>query len=367
MEAFYAEEIGVGHALLLAKLQPGQQRSALSACFREDWHSGSGKQKRILLPVRNLQFWIDNNILLILKDAPFDKKDGQLAPAAGSCVDNKLLFSDLGKQDACTDPTCYQAKVEAHVAKTIAAKPQLVQISTAYGQQKEGSTTLPRNKYTAIRAEKPSSKEEAKRPEFKTCKFTSEAIVTEGNEKGELRRVCSNPDCPVHHPAKQTNREDAKWKAEQEQRRREEAIANTTGIRVLSAIGAAVPVRLLKRDLQFLLNQIAPLLDEWRLQTLVRQHGIRKDRETDAIDKLFAAFVRRSDEGTLSRLLVESTILLAAARTNAAVVLRDAASIYKVDTDAIALKVKQEFAAKAKAKKTSRQNPSAVTKAKSAA
>ena len=87
VDAFYAEEIGVGHALLLAKLQPDQQQAALSACFREDWQSGSGKQKRILLPVRNLQFWIDNNILLILKDAPFDKKDGQLVPAAGSCVD----------------------------------------------------------------------------------------------------------------------------------------------------------------------------------------------------------------------------------------------------------------------------------------
>lgn len=357
IEAFYAEEIGVGHALLLAKLQPDQQEAALSACFREDWQGGSGKQKRILLPVRNLQFWIDTNILLVLKDAPFDKKDGQLVPAAGSCVDcpkrtghNKLLFSDLGKQDACTDPTCYQSKVEAHVAKTVAAKPQLIQISTAYGQQKEGSTTLPRNKYTEIRAEKPSSKEEAKRPEFKTCKFTSEAIVTEGNEKGELRKVCSNPTCPIHHPVKQTTRDDAKWKAEQEQRRREEAIANTTGIRVLSAIGAAVPVRLLKRDLQFLLNQISPLLDEWRLQTLARQHGIRKDRETDAIGKLFAAFVRRADEGTLSRLLVETILLLAAARTNPAVVLREAASTYKVDTDAIALKVKQEFAAKEKAR-----------------
>jgi ParB family chromosome partitioning protein len=374
VDAFYAEEIGVGHALLLAKLQPDQQQSALSACFREDWQGGSGKQKRVLLPVRNLQFWIDNNILLVLKAAPFDKKDGQLVPASGSCVDcpkrtghNKLLFSDLGKQDACTDPTCYQAKVDAHVAKAIAAKPQLVQISTAYGQQKEGSTTLPRNKYTAIRAEKPSSKEEAKRPEFKTCKFTSEAIVTEGNEKGELRKVCSNPTCAIHHPAKQASRDDGKWKSEQEQQRKQEAIANATGIRVLSAIGAAVPVRLLKRDLQFLLSHIAPLLDEGRLQTLARQHSIRKDRETDAIGKLFAAFVRRADEGTLSRLLVESTILLAAARTNPAVVLRDAAATYKVDTDAIAHKVKQEFAAREKAKKLGKPTPLVAAKTKKAA
>ncbi|MGD0443960.1 MAG: hypothetical protein ABSA39_08485 [Edaphobacter sp.] len=40
VEAFYRDEIGVGHALLLAKLPAKQQEQALSACFREDW-SGS--------------------------------------------------------------------------------------------------------------------------------------------------------------------------------------------------------------------------------------------------------------------------------------------------------------------------------------
>jgi ParB family transcriptional regulator, chromosome partitioning protein len=130
------------------KLQPEQQEQALAACFKEDWSAGGQKAKRILLPVRNLQFWIESNVLLILKLAPFDKRDAQLAPAAGSCVDcpkrtghNKLLFSEMGKQDACTDPACYQGKVDAHVAKTIAAKPKLVQISTAYGQQPSAGAT----------------------------------------------------------------------------------------------------------------------------------------------------------------------------------------------------------------------------------
>ena len=100
---------------------------------------------------------------------------------------------------------------------------------------------------------------------------------------------------------------------------------------------------------------------------MARQHSIRKDRETDAIDKLVAAFVRRADEGTLSRLLVEATILLAAARTNPAVVLRDAAATYKVDTEAIALKVKQEFAAKEKAKKLGKPTPPVAAKTKKAA
>jgi len=54
--------------------------------------------------------------------------------------------------------------------------------------------------------------------------------------------------------------------------------------------------------------------------------------------------------------------MLAAARTNPASVLRDAASTYKVDTDAIALKVKQEFTAKEKAKKANAKAPAKMPK-----
>jgi ParB family chromosome partitioning protein len=375
VEAFYREEIGVGHALLLAKLQPDQQGLALAACFKEDWSAGKQKAKSILLPVRNLQFWIESNILLILKLAPFDKRDAQLVPAAGSCVDcpkrtghNKLLFSELGKQDACTDPSCYSAKVNEHVAKTIAAKPKLVQISTAYGQQKEGSATLPRNSYVEIRTEKPSTKDEAIRPEFKTCKFTTEAIVAEGSEKGELRKVCASPDCPVHHPKKQKTGADAAFKAEQEKSRRAEALAQATGIRTLAAIVAAVPVRLMKRDLLFVVEHVAALLDDRRLEIVARQRGIKKAKDSDSIGKLFAAYLRRSDEGTLGRALVELAILIAVSRHNSAQVLRDAAALYKVDVDALGQQVKQEFAAKEKAqaakKAVAKAKPKPVRKAK---
>jgi ParB family chromosome partitioning protein len=109
VEAFYADSIAVGHALLLAKLPVDQQEQALKSCFKEVYANGD-KPARILLPVRNLQFWIATNVLLILKDAPFNKRDVQLVPSAGSCADcpkrtghNKLLFGDdLGKQgDQC--------------------------------------------------------------------------------------------------------------------------------------------------------------------------------------------------------------------------------------------------------------------------
>jgi ParB family chromosome partitioning protein len=60
--------------------------------------------------------------------------------------------------------------------------------------------------------------------------------------------------------------------------------------------------------------------------------------------------LRHAEESALGGLLVEITILHAATRQNAAQVLRDAATAYKVDADAISLKVKHEFAAKEKAK-----------------
>ena len=372
VDAFYADEIGVGHAVLLSKLPADQQEAALKACFKEVYNNGASKPARILLPVRHLQFWIDSNILLVLKDAPFNKRDAELVPAAGSCADcpkrtghNKLLFGDdLGRQgDRCTDPGCYQAKITAHVAKTIAAKPELVQISTAYGGQKEGSPILPRNKYTAIRDDKPKSKDEAKRPEFKVCKFTTEAIITEGSDVGTLHKVCANPSCPVHHPKQPTSREDEKYKAEQEKQHKEQTIANTTGLRVLAAVSAAVPVRLMKRDLLFAIEKLVSTMDESRVEMLARQHGIRQKRDDGGVQKTLTAFLRRADEGILSRLLVQVSILIAASRGNPAAVLKDAASTYKVDTDAIAAKVRQDFAAKEKAKRAAQPAAKAAKKA----
>ena len=375
VEAFYAEEIGVGHALLLAKLQPAQQEQALTNCFREEWNGVGAKAKRILLPVRHLQQWIEHNVLLLLKQAPFNKRDPQLVPAAGSCVDcpkrtgqNKLLFADVsGNTDACTDPNCYATKLDAHVKAKVAAKPELVQISTAYKQQPEGEKTIPRNKYVEIREEKPDTPEKAKWPEFKTCRYTTEAIVSDGIDKGELRKVCTEPTCPVHHPKKQTPKADASVKAEQEKRRREEALANATGIRVLQSIVSAVPVRLMKRDLVFIAEQMLPLLDEKRQEMVARNRGI-KAKEGESAVKLLTAFIRKADEGTLGKLIVEGVILLSA-RTQAdgGKTLRTAAHVYGVDTDAMALKVKQEFATREKVRRASKPEPKPQSKIKRAA
>ena len=258
---------------------------------------------------------------------------------------------------------CYAAKLDAHVKQTVASKPKLVQISTAYGQPKDGSAAVPRNKYVEIRSEKPTSQKQRDWPEYKTCKFTTEAIVTEGSEKGETKRVCANPDCPIHHARKQKPATDATIKAEQEKRRREEAIAQVTGLRVLSAIGEAVPVRLMKRDLLFVVERLAAILDERRLAIILRQHNLGKPNLADAPAKLLASFLRKSDESTLGRLLVEVAILQTTHSPNdTGKTLREAADYYKVDVAAITSKVKHEFAAKEKAKAAKKATPKPASK-----
>jgi ParB family chromosome partitioning protein len=371
VEAFYAEEIGVGHALLLAKLQPAQQKAAFASCFREDWGGAAGKAKRIVLPVRHLQHWIEHNVLLLLKQAPFNKRDAQLLPAAGSCVDcpkrtgnNKLLFVEWSENESqCTDPNCYAAKVEAFLQKQIATKPELIQISTAYGQQQEGSKIITRSKYVEIKSEKPDTPEKAKWPEFRTCRFVTEAIVSEGIDKGELRKVCAQADCPIHHPKKQPTKADSSFKAEQDKSRREQALANATGMRVLQTIVAAVPVRLMKRDLLFVAEQMLTLLDDKRLEMVARNRGIRA-KEGESSAKQLPAFLRKAEEGVIGKVIVETVILLLASKqADGGKILRAAAQAYKVDTDAIALKVKHEFAAKEKARSAAKIAPKPVPKA----
>jgi ParB family transcriptional regulator, chromosome partitioning protein len=367
-EAFAKDEIGVGHALLLATLQRGEQEQALPACYQDVYGNGS-KPRRVLLPVRHLRDWIEHNIMLDLATAPFSKDDAQLVPEAGACVDcpkqtghNNLLFSEWAGQHGqqCTDPACYQRKIDAYVQQTVTTKPKLVQISTVYGKPADGSSAIPRNKYVEIRQDKPKGKHERDWPEYRTCKYATEAMVTEGTEKGETKKVCINPECPVHHPKRQDPRTqaDAAFKAEQEKRRREEAIAQTTGMRVLKAIGEAIPVRLMKRDLLFLAERLTAMLDERRLSVLIRQHSIGKPKDDAAPVNLLAVFLAKAEESKLGRIVVETVILLAMHdRADTAKLLRDAAQVYKVDVDAISAQVRQEFAAKDKGKSGKKAAP----------
>jgi hypothetical protein len=115
------------------------------------------------------------------------RSQGVLAPAAGSCVNcpkrtgfNKLLFADVRK-DSCTDPQCFRAKVDAHIA-TMETKPELVQISSAWNTR-EGAP-LGRNHYVELQIKKAKANGN---PFQKPCEKMADAIVMDGGNRKRTR------------------------------------------------------------------------------------------------------------------------------------------------------------------------------------
>ena len=88
----------------------------------------------------------------------------------------------------------------------------------------------------------------------------------------------------------------------------------------------------MKRDLLFVVERLAGLVDERRLEIVARQRGIKREKDSDSIAKLFAAYVRRTEESALGGVLVELTILLTATHQQTTQTLNEAAALYKVDT-----------------------------------
>ena len=199
-EAFQQERITASHATLIARLPQDRQKDAFEQCWRKDWQ----EKEPHLLPAKYLSSWIANNVYLPLDEAPFDREDESLNPAAGSCSAcprrsgyNSSLFSDVSG-DQCMDSDCYYVKLSVHVQREVAAKPELVQIETAYRSPKERQRgTLSRNEYTDLEAPK-GDREDGEN--IAPCEASKTAIVVYGDGAGTTRKVCTDPNCSVHHP-----------------------------------------------------------------------------------------------------------------------------------------------------------------------
>lgn len=127
-EAFLADKITAGHAILIARLNPEAQERAFNASYSTDW------QNRVsTMPVAILSKWIQENVLLKLSAAAWRRDDADLIPEVGACNTcpkrtgaNAALFDDIDtRDDRCTDGACYRAKraaFEARKAKEIEEK-----------------------------------------------------------------------------------------------------------------------------------------------------------------------------------------------------------------------------------------------------
>ena len=195
-EAFSAERITASHANLLARLPQETQAEAFEQCWRKDWQETEAH----LLPAKNLSAWIQANLYLSLADAPFNREDPTLNPAAGACVTcprrsgyNTSLFSDV-QGDQCLDGPCYQTKINAHIDREIAARPELVQIENGwrrYSEQRPGA--VQRGHFREI--------EQNDNPDAEPvapCEAARAAIIVYGKRVGTTLTVCIDNNCPIH-------------------------------------------------------------------------------------------------------------------------------------------------------------------------
>ena len=378
-EAFLADEIGVGHALEIAKLPQPEQQRAFDAAFHTVWNGG--KETRILRPVRDLTAWIEQNILLSLDSVPFDKNDEGLLPEAGSCANcpkrtgfNTLLF-DAALQDSCTDRDCFNSKLTRNVERQIAERPKLVQITNEW-KTPGNSTVLGRNQYVALNlSAKSASSKKPLSPYQKPCKHMSEAIVVDGTERGRIAKVCAEPNCPVHFADRrstnpeQTAKEREQRRKELERQKLEATVRHRTLAEVLKRIGAPLDRADLALVASALLNKLEPL----RKELLARRHKLVEGSASEVthpqVQQAIVRLLRQPDEGALSKLLIEIVLLECTDRvpTSDPDLLITTAKRHRVDPDKVRKTVEQEFSAKCAKQNAKRSKAAKKSTTKTAA
>lgn len=117
-KAFFGGKLTFTTALLIARI-PGEDLQ--KKAFTEITQGWQGQ-----MTSRAAADHIQRNYMLRLVEAPFPRHDAGLVPSAGACGDcpkrtgnSPDLFADVTATDTCTDPSCFQSKVDAHKARTI--------------------------------------------------------------------------------------------------------------------------------------------------------------------------------------------------------------------------------------------------------
>jgi ParB family transcriptional regulator, chromosome partitioning protein len=198
--AFYEGKLTVAHALELARLQPADQERALMECFPGHRSSASiaKDRKAEVITVRQLHEWIEREIHLDLKNAPFDVNDAHLLSTAGACSscpkrtgNNPLLFPEIRNKSLCTDPTCYRAKVQALVQLRVeplmkqGKEPAHISSAPYWQVRSKSSSTLYEGQYR--RAEREGE-----------CPHTQAAVIVDGREAGTVLHICADENCKTH-------------------------------------------------------------------------------------------------------------------------------------------------------------------------
>jgi ParB family chromosome partitioning protein len=209
-QAFLSDQITAGHAILIARLTPDDQKEALQHCIqkvdvaegdRDDW-GHKPKMEQSLIPVRALARWIDDDIHRDLGRMPWDMKDEKLVPKAGSCAacpkrtgNTPALFPDVQKDSTCTDRDCFKEKFNTWLDRQIKGlKSQKTKCIVISEEQYNWRLAAIEGRAGVKR------KGEYHEPGKKRCKNLGIGYYWDGKNRGQSVQVCTAASCSVHNP-----------------------------------------------------------------------------------------------------------------------------------------------------------------------
>ncbi len=362
--AFYEGKLTVAHALELARLQPADQDRALMECFPGHRSTASilKDRKAEAVTVRQLHEWIEREVHLDLKNAPFDVNDANLLPSAGACSEcpkrtgnNPLLFPEIRNKSLCTDPTCYRAKIQAlvriRVESLVKEGQKPIQISSApYWQARSKSPdTLYEGQFRRVEREG-------------ECPHTQAAVIVDGREAGTLLHICADENCKTHRQFSHYE-----ISPQEREQRRKLALAirvqKESRSRILQAVRQKLPGELARADFEMV------ALDYFRRQGHDNHHRLFQvygweEKKTKTSwggtsvehEKLAEVQIRAMTTADLNRFLVTCALvpdLYCPGYSSAETLSREAnlmkaCARYKVDASKVTAKVAAELSRKRK-------------------
>ena len=362
--AFYEGKLSVAHALAVARLQPHDQQRALMECFPGHRNTGSILKDRKAEPltVRQLREWIEREIHLDLKHAPFDTEDANLLPAAGACStcpkrtgSNPLLFPEIKNRSLCTDPTCHQAKIQAFVQLRAAPlakngqKPLQISESPSWQVYTKAPNTLYEGQYR--RAEREGE-----------CPSTKVAVIVDGRKAGSVMHVCTDEKCKTHRQFSHYE-----ISPQERQQRRKLALAvrvqKEARARILQAVRAKLPPAIARADFEMVALHYFSRLGHDNHHRLFQVYGWEEKKTKTSWggtsvdhEKLAEARIREMTAAELNRFMVTCALvpdLYCPGYSSAETLPKEAnltrtAARYKVDTSRVTATVTAELSARGK-------------------
>lgn len=363
--AFYDGKLTVAHALEIARLQPHDQDRALMECFPGHRTTGSilKDRKAEALTVRQLREWIEREIHLDLKHAPFDTGDANLLPAAGACStcpkrtgNNPLLFPEIKNRSLCTDPSCHQAKIQAFVQLRVAPlvkegeKPVQISESPSWQVFTKAPNTLYEGQYRQAEREA-------------ECPHTQVAVVVDGRKAGTVMHVCTDEKCKTH-------RQFSHYEISPQEREQRRKLALAVRVqkearaRILKAVREKLPAALARADFEMVVLDYFRRLGHDNHHRLFQVYGWEEKKTKmswggTSVDheKLAQTRVREMTAADLNRFMVTCALVpdLCCPGYSSAETLSKEANLtrtavrYKVDASKVIATVTAELSAKSRA------------------